>query len=429
MTNRLVRCLLALCVLAGVSRPVAAHDALVLDVSERHRVIVSTDIGGTDPDDFQSMVHLLLYADVLEIEGLIASPFGDGRKSDILRVIDCYEADYRNLRMHSDGYPTADQLRGITKQGEIERAPYAGFRKSTEGSRWIIKCANREDSRPLHVLVWGGLEDLAQALHDSPDILPKLRVHWIGGPNKKWSADACQYIVANHPQLWMIESNSTYRGWFVGGNQSGDWSNKGFVASKVKGRGKLGEFFVRQMADIKMGDTPTVAWLLHGDPSDPSKPSWGGRFVRAWKRPMLRLDRMPVEEDRMEIFGVLELGLAIDSSDRPSKAVLVVENQRLEGHLGEDSTVRFRFCPKAAKRYDFRIESDSKVLDGQRGSITVANPSPKLANQPSADLPNWWTDDPAMGASEGPHRGAKTVNRWREDYLHDFELRLNRCLP
>ena len=36
----------------------------------RYRVIVSTDIGGTDPDDFQSMVHLLLYADVLEIEGL-----------------------------------------------------------------------------------------------------------------------------------------------------------------------------------------------------------------------------------------------------------------------------------------------------------------------------------------------------------------------
>lgn len=64
----------------------------------------------------------------------------------------------------------------------------------------------------------------------------------------------------------MIESNSTYRGWFVGGNQSGDWSNKGFVASKIEGRGKLGDFFVRQMADIKMGDTPTVAWLLHGDP-------------------------------------------------------------------------------------------------------------------------------------------------------------------
>lgn len=43
---------------------------------QRHRVIVSTDIGGTDFDDFQSMVHLLLYADVLDIEGLISSPYG-----------------------------------------------------------------------------------------------------------------------------------------------------------------------------------------------------------------------------------------------------------------------------------------------------------------------------------------------------------------
>jgi hypothetical protein len=56
----------------------------------------------------------------------------------------------------------------------------------------IIQCAKRDDSRPLHVLVWGGIEDLAQALHDAPDILPKLRVYWIGGPSKKWIVNACK---------------------------------------------------------------------------------------------------------------------------------------------------------------------------------------------------------------------------------------------
>ena len=40
----------------------------------RYRVLVSTDIGGTDPDDFQSMVHLLVYADTLDIEGLAVTP-------------------------------------------------------------------------------------------------------------------------------------------------------------------------------------------------------------------------------------------------------------------------------------------------------------------------------------------------------------------
>ena len=80
---------------------------------------------------------------------------------------------------------------------------------------------------------------MAQALHDAPDILPKLRVHFIGGPNKKWSPDAYQYIVTHHPNLWMIESNATYRGWFTGGNQRGDLGNDGFVRAHVAAHGSL----------------------------------------------------------------------------------------------------------------------------------------------------------------------------------------------
>jgi len=60
---------------------------------ERCRVIVSTDIGGSDPDDFQSMVHYLLYTDVFDTEGLISSPWGAGTKQDILDVIDAYAKD------------------------------------------------------------------------------------------------------------------------------------------------------------------------------------------------------------------------------------------------------------------------------------------------------------------------------------------------
>jgi hypothetical protein len=61
--------------------------------ARRHRVIISTDIGGTDPDDFQSMVHFLVYADMFDIEGLISSPYGPGRREHILQVIDKYAAD------------------------------------------------------------------------------------------------------------------------------------------------------------------------------------------------------------------------------------------------------------------------------------------------------------------------------------------------
>jgi hypothetical protein len=408
--------------------------ALMLSMSttfganDKPRVIVETDIGGTDPDDFQSMVHLLVYADCFDIEGLISSPYGPGRKEHILQVIDCYEKDYVNLKTYSEQYPTPDALRAVAKQGETERAPYSGVRRSTEGSRWIVECARRDDPRPLFVPIWGGIEDLAQALHDAPDILPKLRVYWIGGPNKKWCPNAYQYIVDNHPELWIIESNATYRGWFVGGNQSGQWGNREFVRQHIAGKGALGDFFVSKKDDIKMGDTPSVGWLLKGAPGDPSKPGWGGSFVRAWERPYSRFERMTTKADRMEIFGILELVLPMgDDVPEQPEAVLAVENQKLSGHTPGDGTMRFRFCPKAAKSYNFRILSNVPELDGKTGGITAYIPSPDGAERPAANLPNWWTDDPSQEVAEGPHSGARTVSRWREDFLRDFAKRMLRC--
>ena len=48
------------------------------------RLIISSDIGGTDPDDNQSMIHLLMYADLFQIDGLVSSPYGEGRKSNFI---------------------------------------------------------------------------------------------------------------------------------------------------------------------------------------------------------------------------------------------------------------------------------------------------------------------------------------------------------
>ena len=47
-------------------------------VAEKPRILISTDIGGTDPDDNQSMMHYLLYSNEFDCEGLISSPsFGE----------------------------------------------------------------------------------------------------------------------------------------------------------------------------------------------------------------------------------------------------------------------------------------------------------------------------------------------------------------
>lgn len=106
---------------------------------EKPRVIISTDIGGTDDDDFQSLIHYLMYADRFHTEGLISSPHGRGRVSDIHHILGLYEQDLPKLRRHRLGFPSADELRAVTKQGELMRAPLKGWRQATEGSKWIVE--------------------------------------------------------------------------------------------------------------------------------------------------------------------------------------------------------------------------------------------------------------------------------------------------
>ncbi len=378
------------------------------------------------------MVHLLVYADSFDLEGLISSPFGPGRKSDILSVIDHYERDLPNLKAHSTRYPTAERLRQISKQGETEEADASGVGKSTEGSRWIIQCAKREDPRPLHVLVWGGLEDLAQALHDAPEILPKLRVYWIGGPNKKWSVNAYNYIEQKHPSLWIIEANATYRGWFVGGNQVGEWGNQGFVTQHIAGHGALGDYFHSQLkGTMKMGDTPSVARLLMGHSEDPEKPSWGGQFVRIWDERKTIFQGLTQESQESEVFGVTEFLIPIPSSYSASHSAQMVFNGGVPKSRGalEGDVLRFRFSPRDAKVWSYVIESDCTALNGVSGKFNAVPPPVQRTLHPSTRHPYWWIDDPNPELAEGVHPGAKSVSRWREAFLNDFAKRMDRCKP
>lgn len=292
-------------------------------VGERPRVIVSTDIGGSDPDDYQSMVHLLLYADVLEIEGLISSPPQQGRKKHILEVIDAYEKDFPQLRKHSSHFPTPTSLRGITKQGATLASPERGWDKATEGSRWIINRALITDDRPLWLLAWGSITDIAQAIHDAPSIKKHVRVYSIGSWNTAQDRHARNYLFAEHKDLWWVESDTTFRGMYMGGNQAGDLGNASFVSRHVKGHGALGDLFNRKKRDIKMGDSPSVLYLLRGNPDHPQLPHWGGKYLKT--------------------------------------------NHAI----------------------------------------------------------HYWTDDPEKKLVEGDRPGAKTVNKWREDYLRDWQKRMD----
>ena len=252
--------------------------------AEKPRVLVSTDIGGSDNDDFQSMVHFLVYADLFDIEGLISSPPGAGRKSHIEEVLNAYNTDYNNLKTYA-AYPTRAALLAVTKQGATA-AGGPGSGKSTEGSNHIIAAANKNDTRPLWILVWGSITDVAQALYDAPGIKSKIRVYAIGASNTSKDPASRDYIYNNHTDLWWVETNSTFRGMYLGGNQSGDLDNTVFVSTHVNGHGALGNLYYTKKSTLKMGDTPSVLYMLSplvggvGNWNDPTRESWGGQFQK-----------------------------------------------------------------------------------------------------------------------------------------------------
>jgi hypothetical protein len=434
MRARLSRAILTIALALIATHAFAAAEP----ASDRPRVIVSTDIGGTDPDDFQSMVHFLLYADMFDVEGLISSPWGPGRRQHLLDVIDRYATDYPNLKTYSDRYPTPEDLRRISKQGAPDTASARGFGRATEGSNWIVRRARQADPRPLWVLVWGGIDDLAQALHDAPDILPKLRVYFIGGPNKMWSVDAYNYIESHHPALWMIEANTTYRGWFVGGDQTGEWSNTTFVSEHIANHGALGSFFATLLnGTMKMGDSPSVAYLLRsgsrGTREDPSQPGWGGKFVRIWDGRKTVFDRLTTEADKADAFGVVEFVLAVPPGMTRTQSAKMIFDGRIpaigtrEDGDGGNEWLRFRFSPRDAKVWKYELRSDAPALDGRSGTFTAIAAAPDGARQASSTHPHWWIDDPDPAAAEGIHLGAKSVSQWRIEYLKDFAARLDRC--
>ena len=90
------------------------------DLSIKPRIVVLTDFGA-DPDDEQSMVRFLLYANEFDIEGLLVTSTGfdgDERKlqNDLLiKYLDGYDAVQTNLPNHAEGYPSAKELKALVK--------------------------------------------------------------------------------------------------------------------------------------------------------------------------------------------------------------------------------------------------------------------------------------------------------------------------
>lgn len=160
---------------------------------------------------------------------------------------------------------------------------------------------------------------MAQALHDAPDIKDNIRVYWIGGPNKKWGVNSYAYIAENFPDLWFIENNAAYRG-FISDNNVHDKYNTGYYDAAIKGAGQLGKDFKNYYKGIvKMGDTPSLLYMMDGDPNNPFKECWGGSFENIYESPRTVFNHIPTVKDTVAVYSVMELmfkGPVLDASER-----------------------------------------------------------------------------------------------------------------
>ena len=117
------------------------------------RMIVTTDIGGSDPDDIQSLVHLMVMLNDVDLVGIISQhawvPYGTGAVDVIENVIGAYEKALPNLLIHDTDYPDANTIRSMVKKEQPNAAiACVGEGKDSEGSEWIIKDGGQKGQAP-----------------------------------------------------------------------------------------------------------------------------------------------------------------------------------------------------------------------------------------------------------------------------------------
>lgn len=261
---------------------------------EKPQVIVLTDIGG-DTDDEQSLTRFLYYADHFDILALCAtSRMGHGQdiRPEIIRAqLDAYGEIYPNLRLHSDDFPHPDSLFSRVREG-LGNSKDLGEGFDSNASEAIIDLVDRSDAL-VHIPIWGGSRELAQALwrvkqSRSPEAVDafcqKIQVHAIGDQDGHR-----EYLIREFKALNVIANGfawqgftgirelSAFRGMYMTGDQSmqdGDW-----VRANIHGNGPLSERYQLHghgTNGMKEGDSPSFLGLLANGLNVPDQPEWGG---------------------------------------------------------------------------------------------------------------------------------------------------------
>ena len=283
------------------------------------RLVVCTDIAPADvePDDMESMVRLMAYADMFEIEALITSvgwncdPYPAEWAEYLQRVIEAYRKDVPKLMRRSGqqefmpledenkqqyiGYwPSADYVKSRTVMGSIHGGIKAiGADNDSPGSELLIRLADEDDTRPIYVAAWGGANTLAQAIwrvkqtrsaEELKKFVRKFRIYTITDQDMQYSM-RMNRSYSSHMWLRREFADDLQFVW-----DEGTWQEQCELGKRhwqqhkdnIQGQGALGGEYPTYKWGVE-GDTPSFLYVMPNglnNPEDPHQCGWAGYHER-----------------------------------------------------------------------------------------------------------------------------------------------------
>jgi len=280
----------------------------------RPRILVFTDINidSGDPDDRQSLIHLLWYANQLDIQGIVPDRWDARGLEACQQVVTAYEKDYAEFQFGKKSYPAPTAVRN-------------SFAVDFNDAVTRFQKAASEEKSPLYVLIWGSMVSFGEILRTNPELSKNIRVITIGTDlmmeanraylpeswekteklceQYNWNGHGRNQIFndARFKTMWWLEINWTYEGMFTG-------EEPAEMFEKLSVYGALGKHIKEVVKNeswaqyFRVGDTPSVLYVIdpEHDLDDPTQKSWAGKFTKPFpgERPNYYTDlNGPVEWD------------------------------------------------------------------------------------------------------------------------------------
>ena len=300
--------------LIGISTAIDAKEVVL-----KPRLVVCTDIAPAEvePDDMESMVRLMAYADMFEIEALITSvgwncdPYPKEWSQYLTRVIKAYGIEVPKLMKRSGqkkflswkkengsqriGYwPSAAYIMSRAVMGSMNGGIRSiGENNDSPGSELLIRLADEDDPRPIYVAAWGGANTLAQAIwrvkqtrtdDEVRNFVRKFRVFTITDQDMDY---AHRMDRARSSHMWLRQEfkDDLQFIWDEGAWQEQCELGKQHWAQHqqhIQTKGALGKEYPNYKWGVE-GDTPSFLYVMPNglnDPEDPTQAGWAGYHER-----------------------------------------------------------------------------------------------------------------------------------------------------